>query len=126
MNRFLDLDLNFMKNPISNDVNILKDVDAVKRSVRNIVLYNFGEKKFNPIFGGNVVAKLFESLDPMTAQSLKDSISRSIVQNEPRAFLNDVSVRPNLDRNAFDVSILFTVRNDPQPIKLDLSLERIR
>ena len=115
-----------MKNPISNDVNILKDVDAVKRSVRNIVLYNFGEKKFNPLFGGNVTSKLFESLDPMTAQSLKDLISRSIVQNEPRAFLNDVRVRPNIDTNAFDVSITFTVKNDPQPIKLDLSLERTR
>ena len=126
MSRFLDLDLNFMKNPISNDVNILKDVDAVKRSVRNRVLYNFGEKKFNPLFGGNVTSKLFESLDPMTAQSLKDLISRSIIQNEPRAFLNDVRVRPNIDTNAFDVSITFTVKNDPQPIKLDLSLERTR
>ena len=49
----------------------------------------------------------------MTAQSLKDGISNSIVQNEPRVFLNDVKVRPDFDRNLFDVTILFTVRTIP-------------
>jgi phage baseplate assembly protein W len=126
MNRYKDLDLNMTMNPITKDVNLLLDVEAVKRSVRNIVLTNFGEKKFKPFFGGNVISKLFENLDPMTAQSLKDGISNSIIQNEPRVFLNDVKVRPDFDRNLFDVTILFTVRNNPDPVILTFSLERVR
>ena len=59
--RFSDIDLNFEINPLTKDVNILKNEDTVKRSVRNIVLTNFGEKKFQPFFGGNVLAQLFEN-----------------------------------------------------------------
>ena len=63
MSRFSDLDLDFTLNPISKDVNILRDNEAIKRSVRNIVLYNFLEKPFKPTFGGNVTAQLFENVN---------------------------------------------------------------
>tara|TARA_R100000773_G_scaffold34645_1_gene29657 strand:+ start:410 stop:790 length:381 start_codon:yes stop_codon:yes gene_type:complete len=126
MSRFSDIDLNFTKNPITNDVNILRDSEAVRRSVRNIVLYNFLEKPFSPTFGGNVRGKLFENINSITALRIKGEIEKAIIDNEPRASLRGVKVSPNLDRNAFDVTIVFNVNNNPAPVKVEISLERIR
>ncbi len=126
MSRFSDIDLNFTKNPITNDVNILRDNEAVRRSVRNIVLYNFLEKPFSPTFGGNVRGKLFENINSITALRIKGEIEKAIIDNEPRASLRGVKVSPNLDRNAFDVTIVFNVNNNPAPVKVEISLERIR
>jgi len=126
MSRFSDIDLNFTKNPITNDVNILRDSEAVRRSVRNIVLYNFLEKPFSPTFGGNVRGKLFENINSITALRIKGEIEKAIIDNEPRASLRGVKVSPNLSRNAFDVTIVFSVSNNPAPVKVEISLERIR
>jgi|TARA_A100001391_G_scaffold199019_1_gene181445 phage baseplate assembly protein W len=126
MSRFSDIDLNFTKNPITNDVNILRDNEAVRRSVRNIVLYNFLEKPFSPTFGGNVRGKLFENINSITALRIKGEIEKAIIDNEPRASLRGVKVAPDLDRNAFDVTIIFNVNNNPAPVKVEISLERIR
>ena len=126
MSRFSDIDLNFTKNPITNDINILRDDEAVRRSVRNIVLYNFLEKPFSPSFGGNVRSKLFENINPISALRIKGEIEKAIVDNEPRALLNKVRGTPNLDKNAFDVTIIFTPTNSPAPVKVEISLERIR
>ena len=82
--RFSDIDLNFDVNPLTKDINTLKNEDAVKRSVRNIVLTNFGEKKFQPFFGGDVISRLFENFSPFTSFEIKKAIERSIIRNEPR------------------------------------------
>ena len=126
MSRFSDLDLDFTLNPISKDVNILRDTEAIKRSVRNIVLYNFLEKPFKPTFGGNVTAQLFENVNPISALKLKVFVEKAIVENEPRVYLNEVNVVPEFDRNAFSVTIKFTPINSPQPIKISVNLERVR
>ena len=126
MSRFSDIDLNFTKNPITKDVNILRDNEAVRRSVRNIVLYNFLEKPFSPTFGGNVRRKLFENINSITALRIKGEIEKAVIDNEPRASLRGVKVSPNLDKNAFDVTIVFNVNNNPAPVKVEISLERIR
>ena len=126
MSRFSDIDLNFTKNPITKDVNILRDNEAVRRSVRNIVLYNFLEKPFSPTFGGNVRRKLFENINSITALRIKGEIEKAVIDNEPRASLRGVKVSPNLDKNAFDVTIVFNVNNNPAPVKVEIRLERIR
>jgi len=126
MARYKDLDLNFNLNPLSRDINVLTDRDAVRRSVRNVVLYNFLEKPFSPTFGGNVRGKLFENINSITALRIKGEIEKAIIDNEPRASLRGVKVAPDLDRNAFDVTIVFNVNNNPAPVKVEISLERIR
>ena len=108
MSRFSDLDLDFTLNPISKDVNILRD------------------KPFKPTFGGNVTAQLFENVNPISALKLKVFVEKAIVENEPRVYLNEVNVVPELDRNAFSVTIKFTPINSPQPIKISVNLERVR
>ena len=112
--RFSDIDLNFEINPLTKDVNILKNEDAVKRSVRNIVLTNFGEKKFQPFFGGNVLAQLFENFSPFTSIQLKKAIERSLFENEPRIDRLVVEVNANNDKNSVE------------PVLVTFTLERIR
>jgi|TARA_A100001515_G_scaffold79931_1_gene63464 phage baseplate assembly protein W len=126
MARFTDLDLNFARNPLTGDINTLTDSDAVKASVRHAVLYNFFEKPFKPRFGGNVIAQLFENINPITAINIRDFIIKTVKDNEPRAILRNVNVIPSLDQNAFNVNIEFLVSNSNQPVKLDFSLERLR
>ena len=124
--RFSDIDLNFEINPLTKDVNILKNEDAVKRSVRNIVLTNFGEKKFQPFFGGNVSAQLFENFSPFTSVQLKKAIERSLFENEPRIDRLVVEVIANNDKNSVDVIIRFTLKNSQEPVLVTFTLERIR
>jgi|TARA_R100000315_G_C5219792_1_gene131925 phage baseplate assembly protein W len=124
--RFSDIDLNFEMNPLTKDVNILKNEDAVKRSVRNIVLTNFGEKKFQPFFGGNVSAQLFENFSPFTSVQLKKAIERSLFENEPRIDRLVVEVIANNDKNSVDVIIRFTLKNSQEPVLVTFTLERIR
>ena len=126
MTRYKDLDLNFNLNPLSRDINILSGEDAVRRSVRNVVLYNFLEKPFTPRFGGNVIRRLFDQLDPIAVYSVQKQISEAIKQNEPRANLISVDVKPDFDRNSLDVDIVFRVKNSPQPVVLNITLERVR
>ncbi|MAL42757.1 GPW/gp25 family protein [Hyphomonas sp.] len=124
--RFSDIDLNFEMNPLTKDVNILKNEDAVKRSVRNIVLTNFGEKKFQPFFGGNVLAQLFENFSPFTSVQLKKAIERSLFENEPRIDRLVVDVIAENDKNSVDVTVRFTLKNSQEPVLVTFTLERIR
>ena len=126
MSRFSDIDLDFLRNPFTNDVNILTNTDSIKRSVRNLVLYNFFEKPFKPRFGGDTKSKLFENANALTAIDVQEQIISVISQSEPRVVLNDVVVIPNIDENGFVVTIDFTAVNSPQPIILEVSLERAR
>ena len=126
MSRFSDIDLDFLRNPFTNDVNILTNTDSIKRSVRNLVLYNFFEKPFKPRFGGDTKSKLFENANALTAIDVQEQIISVLSQSEPRVVLNDVIVIPNIDENGFVVTIDFTAVNSPQPIILEFSLERAR
>tara|TARA_A100001391_G_scaffold39489_1_gene22004 strand:- start:1901 stop:2281 length:381 start_codon:yes stop_codon:yes gene_type:complete len=126
MARYKDLDLNFNLNPLSRDINVLTDRDAVRRSVRNVVLYNFLEKPFQPRFGGNVIRRLFENLDPVSIYSIKKQITDAIQDYETRATVISVTVQPNFDTNSLEIDITFSIRNSPEPIVLNITLERVR
>ena len=124
--RFSDIDLNFDLNPITKDINTLKNEEAVKRSVRNIVLTNFGEKKFQPFFGGDVISQLFENITPFTAFEMEKAISKSIINNEPRVESLAVKANTNNDTNSVNVTVRFTLKNSQQPVILSFTLERTR
>ena len=124
--RFSDIDLNFDMNPITKDINTLKNEEAVKRSVRNIVLTNFGEKKFQPFFGGDVISQLFENITPFTAFEMEKAISKSIINNEPRVESLAVKANTNNDTNSVNVTVRFTLKNSQQPVILSFTLERTR
>ena len=124
---YSDLDLFFGRNNKTKDVSKLSNVTAVKRSVRNLVLMNEFEKPFHPEISSGIRATLFELLTPVTAIILARQVQDVIENFEPRARLIGVRAWPDLDRNAYDVSVQFYVVNAPtELIELTLPLERLR
>lgn len=125
--KYRDLDLFFTKRSRDKDINILTNVTAVKRSVRNLVLTNFYEKPFHPEIGSGVRGLLFELATPMTAIAISQSIQDVIANYEPRASINFVTVDESLDDNSYDVTINFTVINGPpETVDLSLTMEVLR
>ena len=121
-----DLDMFFSKT-VTKDVNKVTDVQAVKRSVRNLVLLNHYEKPFHPEIGSGVRDMLFELMTPITAVILAKHVEDVVENFEPRARLIGVQARPDLDRNVYDMTIEFYVVNVPtELVTLDVMLERIR
>ena len=124
---YSDLDLFFGKNNSDKDVNIIYDIQAVKRSIRNLVLTNQYEKPFHPEIYSGVRGMLFELMTPITAVILARQVEDVIENFEPRARLVGVSAYPDLDRNAYEVTVEFYVVNAPtELVELTLALERIR
>ena len=124
---YKDLNLNFNTNVVTKDIAKLTDVEAIKRSVRNLVQLNHYEKPFHPEIGSNIRRTLFETLSPITAVMLSEQIENVIRTYEPRVELHRVDSIPNLDRNAYDVRIEFFIVNAPaELVALDVLLERVR
>ena len=106
---FKDLSMTFKSNPLNSDLIGLKNETAIARSIRNIILTTPGEKFFNEDFGSNVSKLLFDNLDPLTALEIKEQITFSIVNYEPRADLLQVDVTPDYDDGEFDVVITYKI-----------------
>ena len=123
---YSDIPISFTAHPITGNVKKSINRDAVKNSVRNIVLTNHGERFFKPKFGGNVTSKLFENASKFTEFNTARSIRIALANYEPRAEVIKVKVTANPDTNNLTVSLKFRVTNDPEPITLDVLLERIR
>jgi phage baseplate assembly protein W len=122
-----DLDLFFQRKPSTSDINKVTDVQAVKRSIRNLVLLNHYEKPFHPEIGSGVRDMLFELMTPITAVIITRHIEDVIENFEPRARLVGVRAQPDLDRNIYECTIEFYVVNVPtELVTLDLMLERVR
>ena len=102
---FRDFSLTFEKNAVTNEVMSLKNEAAIKESVKNIVLYNFYEKPFNPFFGGNIIGLLFENSTPTLELEVKNRISNSVEVYEPRVTAVTVDVDFEEDRNELNCSV---------------------
>jgi len=123
---YSDLNLNFNKNPATKDVAKLKDVEAVKRAVRNLILTNRFERPFHPEIGSDIRSLLFENMTPVVEVLLKDRIKETIDVYEPRADVTDIIVSGDSDRNEYRVQIEFRVLNVPDPIVVTEFLQRLR
>ena len=125
--QYTDLDLFFSKKATSKDISKVTDIQAVKRSIRNLVLTNHYEKPFHPEIGSGVRGILFEPMTPLTAHILTRKIEDVIENFEPRARLISVRAQPNLDRNEYECTIEFFVVNAPtELVDLTVFLERLR
>lgn len=123
---YSDLDLKFSKHPVTKDVTLKINEYAIVGSVRNIIMTNFGERRFTPKFGSDILSQLFEPLDDMTAMNIKQEITASIANYEPRVKIDFVNVVPNVNENGFDVTIRFYLLNSIRPITTALFLQRLR
>ena len=125
--QYSDLDLFFSKKATSSDISKVTDIQAVKSSIRNLVLLNAYEKPFHPEIAGGVREMLFELMTPITAQIIAKQIENVINNFEPRARLVGVRVQPDLDRNLYEVTIEFYVVNAPtELVDMSVMLERLR
>ena len=125
--QYRDLDLFFSRKNGTNDIEKITDIEAVKRSVRNLVLTNFYEKPFHPEIGSGIRDMLFENMTPITAVVLARKVEDVIENFEPRARLIGVRAQPNLDRNEYEVTIEFFVVNAPtELVDMTIFLEVLR
>ena len=106
---FRDFSLTFEKNAVTNDILSLKNEAAIKESVKNIVLYNFYEKPFDPFFGGNIIGLLFENSTPTMVLEVKNRIERSIEIHEPRVTAVSVAVQFEESRNELNCQIQYLI-----------------
>ena len=114
---YKDLNLNFTINPVTSDVTTVTDVNAVKRSVRNLLLTNHYDRPFHPEIGSNVQALLFENFGPITGNQLARQIEELIANFESRANVESVECFPVPDTNTYDVRIYFYIENLPAELQ---------
>ena len=125
--QYRDLDLFFSRKNGTNDITKITDIEAVKRSIRNLVLTNFYEKPFHPEIGSGIRDMLFENMTPITAVVLARKVEDVIENFEPRARLISVRSLPNVDRNEYEVTIEFFVVNTPtELVDMTVFLEVLR
>ena len=106
---FKDISMTFQANPLNQDLIVLKNENAIARSVRNIVFTVPGEKFFQENFGSRISESLFENIDEISALEIKDEITESINRFEPRVRLISVEAIPDYDGNAFNVIIVYEI-----------------
>ena len=102
---FSDVDFAFRMNPVTNDVAVKRDIEAIKQSVVNILSTNRGERPFMPAFGANIQSYLFENVDSVTASLIEEEIRSALVNYEPRVRVLEVFVQDLSDRNAIDIRL---------------------
>jgi len=106
---FKDISATFQTNPLNDDLIAIKNETAIARSIRNIVFTLPGEKFFDEDFGSDVSRLLFENMTDLTANTLKNQISESISNFEPRVRLIRVTTNPNFDNNEFNVTVQYYI-----------------
>ena len=110
---FKDVGMSFLLNVFTKDAAVVKNENAIKQSIKNLVLTQKGEKLFQPEIGSGVYELLFEPMDPFTADSIRDEIINTLGQYEPRITILEVDVEPNEDTNTFDVTVEYRIVGQP-------------
>lgn len=123
---YTDLDFNFFLHPRNKDVSIRADEDAIKQSIRNLILTKNFERPFRSNIGSPVHAMLFDQISPLTSSMMKRAIINTIENFEPRADLLDVVVRIDPDNNNAIITVLFRIKNTQTPVEVNFVLERTR
>ena len=124
--QYRDIDLDFNRNAVTNDVAVVEDVVAVKRSVKNLIQTNFYERPFHPELGCGIRELLFENFTPMTKIFLQRKIEEVLINYEPRINLQNVAVDDDQDNNRLVVDIYFYVVGVPGPQTVSTFLQRVR
>jgi phage baseplate assembly protein W len=123
---YSDLDLNFLPHPTTKDVMKKTGVEAIKRSVRNLILTNFYDRPFNSAVGSNVLKLLFDNGSPTLEIFIRNSIAETIRNLEPRVRLEDVIVNLDETNNGYNITLYVVILNRNEPAVINLFLERIR
>ena len=123
---YADLNLSFTKNPATKDVARLFDVQAIKRSVKNIILTNKFERPFDSDFGCNLRGFLFENITEPLLVIIKDRVAMAIEKYEPRVTVEDVVVKDDQDKNGLSIMVSFLFNGTEAPVSVSTFLQRVR
>lgn len=124
--RFKDLNISFTRHPITSDVTVKSDVEAVKFAVKNLLLTRKFEVPFHPEIGSSIADHLFENYTMAMKNIVTQEISNLILNYEPRAEIVDVIFEGIPQENRISVSIVFRIINVSEPVTLNILLERTR
>ena len=122
---YKDFAYSFFANPMSGDVGKKTGVSAVKSAIVSILKTNHNERMFQPEFGSNIRALLFEQMNPITEQRMKTEVENAIRNHEPRAEVLGITVTGQEEQNRYLVSILFNVSSEAEPQKLETYFDRV-
>ena len=123
---YTDFDLNFRTNPVTGDIAKKTDLESIKQSIKNLLYTGRGERPFQPDMEGGLNDLLFEQLDNITAEILKDQIRTVIENHEPRVSIIAIDVVDSQDENTLNVTLKFNMVNVLEPQELDIVLKRLR
>ena len=112
---FKDINLSFKRHPVTNDVVAIRDEDAIKRSVKNIIFTILGEKPFEPNFGSVINESLFDLNTSLNEIRVADEISASLRNYEPRISDIDVTVTVSADTNEMNCTVQYEIVGLPTP-----------
>lgn len=124
--RYTDIDFDFKAHPVSGDLVLKLNDEAVKKSVRSLILTNKYDRPFQPSINSRVKKLLFENITPLTGINLKSNIEDVLAEHEPRINVLSVTVVDNPDANSLDVTIQFAIKNQEDVVTLTTILERTR
>ncbi|PNX49194.1 MAG: hypothetical protein BV459_00545 [Thermoplasmata archaeon M11B2D] len=124
--RYKDLDMSFKPHPVTGDIIRKFDAEAIKRSVKLLVLTEFYGRLFDPEKASGTRSLLFENITPATAGLIEQAIFNAIRNYEPRADISEVTVVAKPDDNQYEATIIFNILNIPEPIEVSMVLERTR
>ena len=123
---YTDLDLLYKTNPNTGDLSVKKGINSVKQSVLNILRTNHGERPFNPTFGANLRAFLFENINHVTAASIASQIKTAITNDEPIVKVLNVNVKTFPDNNNIQITVTIQIVSIGEVVDVDATLERLR
>ena len=123
---YSDIDYTFTRKPVTADVALSYDTQAVVRSVRNLLLTKPYERLFNSDLGSHISSVLFEPISPSSSALIEVEVRRTLQNYEPRVTLKTINVIGMDDKNAYEVTLTFFIENDTQPTTITLLLERTR
>ena len=122
---YKDFAYSFFANPMSGDVGKKTGASAVKSAIVSILKTNHNERMFQPEFGSNIRALLFEQMNPITEQRIKTEVENAVRNHEPRAEVLGITVDRQEEQNRYLVSILFNVSSEAEPQKLETYFDRV-
>ena len=122
---YKDFAFSFFANPMSGDVGKKTGASAVKSAIVSILKTNHNERMFQPEFGSNIRALLFEQMNPITEQRIKTEVENAINNHEPRAEVLGITVTGQEEQNRYLVSILFNIASEAEPQKLETYFDRV-
>ena len=121
---FTDLSLGMVRNANTKDIDVVKNDNEIKQAVKNLIMTAPGEKPFQPLVGSNISQLLFEPMDDFTGDAVNEEVINTINRFEPRVRLANCIVRPDFDRNSFNVTVEYKIVGVPIVETVEFVLQR--